>query len=205
MTARRLVAFALVTTLVAAACQGCNLRKVGARARGGDAGAMAASTAEDSTPSGEPQVMVERDKRCAIIAPAGWQKTTGLNDEAELQLKSDDGHLFVIVLTEAKEDLRFKSLEAYAAARHKPMVASLEDAEERATVARTTSQGYRAVETEIFGGKNLVNFAYLFSVVESPEYYHQVVGWSTKSNFAKGEPIFRAMADSLAMTVPPKR
>ena len=68
-------------------------------------------------------------------------------------------------------------------------------------VAERTINNYKVAEVSIEGeiedseGKTVKTF-YLFSVVETPKFYYQILNWTTKENKSKFQNEFRTLVNS---------
>jgi hypothetical protein len=185
------------------AAAGCNHGSAGSAGRrsAGDAGTSAstAATSHASARSTGSSVFLERDKRCFVTTPGDWESSPS-EQWKELRLRRRDDAMYIAMDTTAKEDVHDKDLATYAARRRKALIAGLEDGKALATTTRTTSKGYAEIETEIEGSQTSYNYVYLQMVVESPDYYHYLIGWSLKSKRVEAAPVLRRIADSLEMT-----
>ena len=127
--------------------------------------------------------IVSANGKFRITVPAGWDVEKDLNDAADLQASHRDSEMYIVVLSETKEDLHDMNLEGHSKLTREALLKTVQDS----TISGPTSvtvDGHPAVQYEIRGAVNHVNVVYLHTTVESPKYFHQILAWTVPSRFA---------------------
>lgn len=156
-------------------------------------GTMPVEQSTETVTEGETQRSVREytslDGTVTVSASVQWQQVTDLNDEASLQFQDPQNDLYAILLGEPKEDFD-TNLEGYA-------TLILRNFEQNAPLAEKVSgpvpsalDGFPAVQYEYTTTVDSVKATLLFTFVESDEYYHQILVWSTQSNFDANRAVF---------------
>jgi hypothetical protein len=127
------------------------------------------------------------DGQSQIILPNGWKEHRKLNDAAELQAAHLARNLYVIVLTESKEDLDNLTLEEHSAITRGRLLESL-TAYEVTDPLNFNIKGNPAVQVEIRGQAKNYNVVYLHTTVETAKNFYQILAWTSKSGFEKNRP-----------------
>jgi hypothetical protein len=152
-----------------------------------------ASAADDA------KVVQSKDKRIQITLPDGWESTSlpGITDRW-IQAKSTDKTAFVIVLSEAKGDLKIKSVKEYMdvimkAQRGKKILEDRTESEPK----KLKINGADAIQLEVRGTSKNVNLAYLETFIEFQNRWCHVTTWTVPSNWDECQADFRAIYESL--------
>ena len=151
-----------------------------------------ANAAREAT---KPETITSSDGLVQVTVPFGWSKDK-LNDRAKLSAANRVGELYVIVITEAKEDLADMTIEKYSeitrGAQLKGMKNSTEVGPERHTI-----HGMPVVQYELRGTVDTANAVMIHASVEGKKYYYQVLAWTLKSKWDKEKGGLQAVIDSL--------
>ena len=138
------------------------------------------------------------DSLCQIKMPSSWQKRGGLNDDANLQISSPDQDLFLLVITESKEDFSDFTLKNYFDLTNSSLITGLKDSSFSEPI-ETSISGNKAIQFEIFGTIESTNFAYFFAAVEDTGYYYQIISWVSKSNFIRKKQTILNIVDTFVV------
>jgi len=121
-----------------------------------------------------------------ITLPSGWSQLKDLNDKAELQAGNMLQEMYLIVLTEAKEDFVDMTRKKHSEMTRSILIQSL-TSPEMVGPSEIKVGGNPAVQYEIRGVMNNIKVTYLHTTVESPKNFHQVLAWTLRSRFTKNE------------------
>jgi DnaJ-class molecular chaperone len=140
-------------------------------------------------------VLVDPEKTIQISIPSGWKEDRDLHDSAELQASNRKKELYVIVLSESKEDFQDMTLDRHSEITRATLVKSLTEPQ---TSAATTLKvnGHPAVQYEIRGFINNLSVIYLHTTVETEKNIHQILTWTLKSMYDKNKPALQKVTES---------
>jgi hypothetical protein len=131
----------------------------------------------------KPQVIISSDGKCQITAPGGWQKQTSLNDDASLQAANLRGELYVIVIPESKEGMdESVNLDLVTDAVKENLTKTVGGAIFSEPVS-TVVNGLPAKQFEVSGEVEKLKVTYLYSIVDAPQSYYQVITWTLTPRF----------------------
>lgn len=120
-----------------------------------------------------------------VSVPAYMQETRGLNEAASFEYQSTEKQSYLMVIDDAKSslksiDLSFSSPEEYFLSIQDFYMS---DADKSTLKKRTlTIQNMPSLLTEFERKLENITLSYMIGVVESKEYYYQVVCWTTSDN-----------------------
>ncbi len=135
------------------------------------------------------------DGQSQIILPGGWKEHRKLNDTAELQAANLAKNLYVVVLTESKEDFDNITLEEHSAITRDRLLESLTAYEVNGPV-NLNVKGNPAVQFEIRGQAKNYNVVYLHTTVETAKNFYQILAWTSKSGFERSRAELERVIDS---------
>ncbi len=159
MFSRRLKPIALFLSLFALVCFGTACQKV------------------------EKKDILSLDKKYQITVPGAWEEEKSLHEKADIQAAHRPSNVFVIVLSEGKEDFEGMTIQKHSDITRSSLQESLKDPQEIGPKS-TTINGYPALQYEIRGVfDGYLKVVYLHTTVETPNHFHQILGWTTASNF----------------------
>jgi hypothetical protein len=148
---------------------------------------------EQATP---PKTITSKDGKAQLSVPSTWREDVTLNPVASLQAANTIGEMYVAVITEGKEDFsKDMTLDKFASLAQQQQGQRIESAN-FTTPVRTTINGYPAVQYEVNGTIQNVNLAYLNTIVETPNNFHQILTWTLKSKFDANKPTLQQVAQS---------
>lgn len=110
-----------------------------------------------------------------IVVPATWSIREGLNEEADLQAGSPSSDSYLVVLSEAKDDLVEKSLIEFSAGRREWFE---DDADEKGEVVEFEIGELSALRCEYTMRVDGTPIKYVHVSVEGKDTFHQLLVWS---------------------------
>jgi hypothetical protein len=137
----------------------------------------------------------------AIIVPqfAGKLGFESLNPLANLKVGDTVADVYLIVVSEKKSDVQGDShtLPKYSQNTRTRLTETMSAVRQNGPWWVSVGK-HRAIRYEIYGtSQDGMNVAYLHTIVETPEYFHQVVGWAQADNYQRNLGKIRQVADSL--------
>jgi hypothetical protein len=148
--------------------------------------------------SGAPQAMRSTDGTLEITVPGSW-KTDKLNDQAVIQASNRMGELYVVVVSEPKEDLNDVNLQKYSELTRGQQLKAMKNGSEEGPVARTVN-GLPAIEYVLRGSVDSANVVMKHVAVDGTKRFHQVLVWSLKSKWDSEKGTLDAVVASLKET-----
>lgn len=141
-----------------------------------------AGNGSDSKTSGKDVVLTDSADLTEITLPGGWTEANGLNDEADLQALnlSAGNENYLMVLNEPKTDFDdgFTLQEYYDLIMSMQTDGSLIGNAVHSDPVETDINGNKGIQFEVRGEVDKVKIAYLFTLVESENGFHQVIFWT---------------------------
>ncbi len=135
--------------------------------------------------------------RLTVELPPGWKTVDSLNPLANLKVGDPVADVYLIVVSEKKSEAKESELGRYSLAVRQRLRSSLADSSEQGPWWISIG-AYRALRYEIRGrSQDGMDVIYLHTVVETPEYFHQIVGWAEAKNYPKNQSTLRKVSDSL--------
>lgn len=152
---------------------------------------------EDLVP-GSPKVVQSRDGLTQVVVPASWREQTDLNEEADIQVANLLRELYVIVLSESKQDFDADTtLEEHSEATRSILLEELRDGRVSYAPGPFRIGGYPAVQYQLRGSVDKIKIVYFHTTVEGPNSFHQIVGWTLLSRLTKNESVLQGVIRSL--------
>lgn len=146
--------------------------------------------------SQQPQVVTGTDGKSQLTVPGTWSAQKDLNDNATIQTGNVLAEQYTIVISESKEDFTASmDLDEYADVIRTSAKKTLTDAvlsENRSL----TINGYPAVQFEVDGSVSNIKAKWLYTLIDAPKNFHQVLAWSSASKYEKNKPVFTEVANS---------
>lgn len=148
------------------------------------------------TQMNKPTEVMSADGALSIMVPGLWDLTSQeLNDEADIAVSYASKEQYVIVLAESKQDFDEMTLEAYFSMIEEHMSGSVEDADWSAT-EDITINGCDAKQAELAGTFENIKIKYWVTIVETPNYFSQIIGWTMQSKAEENEPVIKNIINS---------
>jgi hypothetical protein len=151
---------------------------------------------QEADKAGKPTVLTSPDGKYQLTVPGDWRADAELHKEAIIQASNRLSEMYVIVLSDSKEDfaddmtlLRFTNLT------RDNMKGNIISPEITDPIA-TGIGGHPALEYELRGTVGGVKVAYINTTVETATHYHQVLTWTLPSRFDKNQATLREVTRS---------
>ncbi|MGF7047957.1 hypothetical protein J2T13_002463 [Paenibacillus sp. DS2015] len=150
---------------------------------------------------GETAEFTSEDGMMTISLPANWNKQSNLMEDADIQASKIDSEDYLGIISEDKELFADDTtLEEY----HKLIVESqtnsgvLENLKIHDPV-KTQVDGRDALQFEVTGEITKVKVAYLFTLVDHPHHFTQVIFWTIDQYFNDRKPLYQDMTQTLTV------
>ena len=134
----------------------------------------------------QPVVLKSTDGALELTVPSSWRDDSApdrqLNDQAVLQASNRASELYVIVLSEAKEDLAGMDLEKFSEVTRSSQLQSMTNGVEEGPKKRTIN-GLPAIEYVLKGTVDKANVVMKHVAIDGPTRYHQMLVWTLKSKW----------------------
>ncbi|PSB03344.1 hypothetical protein [Merismopedia glauca] len=144
--------------------------------------------ATTSTTPASGNAYVSENGEIQVNLPSGWSKATGLNAKAELQVSNPSRDMYLIVLSESKEDFEKAgqevNLQKHSDITKGILLKSLKNAQTNGPKSLTVN-GNPALQDEISGVTSNLKVVYLHTTVETDDNYHQILAYTSQDDFAK--------------------
>jgi hypothetical protein len=147
----------------------------------------------------QPKTLKSADGTLELTVPGSWNKDTELHKQAAIQASNRMGELYVIVLSETKEDLADMDLAKFSELTRGSQLKAMKNAAEEGPVNRTIN-GMKAIEYVLKGSVENANIMMKHIAVDGPKHYHQVIVWTLKSKWETEKATLDAVVDSLKET-----
>jgi hypothetical protein len=148
----------------------------------------------------QPVALKSADGALQITVPSTWSDDSApdrkLNDQAVLQASNRGSELYVIVLTEEKEDLSGMDLAKFSEVTRGSQLQSMTNGVEEGPKKRTIN-GMPAIEYVLKGTVDKANVVMKHVSVDGAKRYHQVLVWTLKSKWDAEQGALDAVIDSL--------
>lgn len=120
-----------------------------------------------------------------ITAPILWDdmtryKKTMQMEDSTLVICDDSGDVWVMVITETKEELSMISLSQFAEICAEQLISNLSKGVSVGDPIQVTLNGHRAIQYEIQGTVDGDRATYLHTSVEGKRHYHQIIGFTLR-------------------------
>jgi hypothetical protein len=154
--------------------------------------------------SDENEKIIKSTEGCCVVSvPGSWNEEKELNAKANMQAANRLKELYIIVISEPKEDFEEMTLENHSELTRAGFMKSLKGAQITGPVSLTVNKN-PAVQYEISGSSNNVKIVALHTTIESEKYYHQILAWTIKSRIEKNKPILQKVVQSFKEVSSPK-
>jgi hypothetical protein len=136
------------------------------------------------------------DGHSKLLLPPRWKSLPDLTDKGVLRAGNHADEEYVLVLTEEKVDFAVQAdLSKYGEIVTGNMRQELMNPEIGQPKALTIG-GRKALQYEVHGAVDLLNIAYLITVIDGAERYHQVIVWTKESKFKRARPALERTVSS---------
>jgi cytochrome c biogenesis protein ResB len=142
---------------------------------------------------------VSENGQIQVNLPSSWNKTQGLNEKADLQVANTSKNMFLIVLSESKEDFKKAGkeldLQKHSDITRGILLKNLTNGKESQPKSLTVN-GKPAIQYEITGTVEKLNVAYLHTTVETDKNYQQILAYTSQDDFTKNRPEMEEVINS---------
>ena len=146
---------------------------------------------------GSPKVVQSRDGLTQMVVPASWREQTDLNDVADLQVANPRQELYVIVLSESKQDFDADTtLQEHSELTRGILLETLRNGQVSYEPDQFPIGGYPAVQYQLRGSVDKIKIVYLHTTVEGRNGFHQIIAWTLPSRLNKNEPVLQSVVRS---------
>jgi hypothetical protein len=144
------------------------------------------------------QVITATDNKSELTVPGSWEKQSGLNNEAAIQVANLIGGQYAIVITESKKDLGSDiTLQQFAdAVKENTTKNVLIQNVVMSEPKPITINGYPAVQFESNGTAAGIKLNWIYTLINAPKNYHQVITWSLAAKYEQNKPVLLEVANS---------
>ena len=143
-----------------------------------------------------PKVIVAKDRSAQITVPDGWTEDPELAAAASVQASRRSDELYVVVVSEARADLKDSDVEDYSELARSRQLASMEGASET-PLERKVLNGFPALQSELRGsvaGDRRV--VMLHAAVQTRYRYLQVLAWTLEDRWDRSRATLQTVVDS---------
>ena len=150
--------------------------------------------------SKKPKVINSTDNKCQLTVPGSWNLEKDLNDVANLQVANRFAEQYTIVISESKQDFGPKmDINKFTDLIRKEVPTAVPGAfiTENNPI---TINGYPAVQFEVEGSIDDIKAKWLYTMVDAPNNFHQIIAWSLNSKYEKNKPVFLEVINSFKET-----
>ena len=148
----------------------------------------------------QPQIITSVDAKTQITVPGTWKKETNLNEAATLQVSNAFQQLYLVVMTQTKEDVTEEvTLDKLTEISREDITGNVSNAQIGETVPLTIN-GYPARQFEISGTVEGFKAKYIYTVVEAPADFYQIAAWTLASRFESNKAELQEVINSFKET-----
>lgn len=148
---------------------------------------LLSAVACSSPPGPKTKDISSADGKLRITVPSAWEERKGLNDSADLQAAYLPSEMYVVVLSEPKEDFQDMTLAKHSELTREALMEGVKDPVVSGPFALQVD-GHPAIQYEIRGAVNNVKIVYLHVTVDGAKYFHQILTWTIPSRFEANKP-----------------
>ncbi len=158
----------------------------------------------------KPKVITSEDGKCQLTVPGSWSVRKDLNEEASIQVANLFAEQYTVVIADSKADFTDDvGLGGYAEMIRKGATNAIQTpivSEDRSLLVN----GYPALQFEVSGSIESVKARWIYTVIDAPKGYYQIVAWTLHSKYEANKPVllevsssFRENEDSISPPPPP--
>ena len=128
--------------------------------------------------------------------PAGWEEMPELHESADLEAGSKTADAYLVVVSEKKSILPAQTLEKYSQFTREAIGRAM-GFPQYIGPRKSHINSLLALQYEIRAiGKFGTRLVELHTAVESKDYFHQIVLWTSAERFKANEPVMKAITES---------
>jgi len=138
-----------------------------------------------------------------IGIPSGWNEMPDLHPSADIEVGNETADAYFLVVSERKSILPKETLAEYSTYTRQGLDKSLQFPQDLGP-RHLKINGLAALQYEIRAyGKSGKKLVYLHTVIETPEYFHQIVGWTASGEFKQNQATLKTITDSFRENAAP--
>jgi hypothetical protein len=144
----------------------------------------------------ETKVIEALDGQSRITVPKGWNANYNLSEIAAIGASDNINQKFALVVTETKENFSSDiTIDEYCnlVVEYMELSVSNSNITEK---KKLTINGKQAVQFELWGEIDKIKIAYLITIIETEDNFHQVTLWTMQSRFNEFKEEFSKIAES---------
>jgi hypothetical protein len=149
--------------------------------------------------NGRTQILKALDGQSQIAVPTSWERADKIHEKAELGAADRRNEMYVIVLTESKQDFGDIDLEKFSTITRSKLMKNL-SSPEASGPTRLSVNGSQALQYEIGGTIDKMNVVYFHTSVEGGNNYYQVIAWTLRSRIEKNREVLEKIIQSFKVT-----
>lgn len=154
-----------------------------------------AGNSNSKTSASTDVVIRSADGKLQVSVPPTWKSTTELNDKAELQVSDTTNKMYLIVLTDNKDDYTSMDLDRHSRSTLDTLTKAMTYSN-KVGPTNLTIDGNPAVQYEVRGEIKNLNVVYLHTTVETSSHYQQIVAWTLQTTYADREQLLKNIIQS---------
>lgn len=140
------------------------------------------------------------DNGLQMRIPDTWSADDQLNPVAVIQASNREAESYVVVISDLKDDLaEDATLEEFGEIAVEEFVSSLSDTEVTAP-AEVEGSELDALRYGVTASADELELSYLFTVMETPDSFIQVIAWTLRSQMAEQRETLEAISNSVSLT-----
>jgi bifunctional DNA-binding transcriptional regulator/antitoxin component of YhaV-PrlF toxin-antitoxin module len=148
----------------------------------------------------QPKTLIGIDGKCQITIPGGWREDKQLNEKGVIQASNRLNEQYVLVMSNDKQDFaKSMTLSGITKLLREDLSENITEAETTAPIP-TTVNGYPAEQFEASGSVQGIKVKYVYTVVDMPQNYYQILAWSLASRFDANKPQLLEVVNSFQKT-----
>jgi Domain of unknown function (DUF1795). len=143
------------------------------------------------------KILTALNGKISVSVPKSWKEMPELHPNADIRAGDENSDIYLLVVSERREILpKGQPLEQYSEYLREAYAKPLLNVQQ-AGPWHVSVKGRRGLRYEIrHVSREGVPVATLHTVVESPEYFHQLVLWTNATRYSKNQTTMRQIADS---------
>ncbi len=123
-----------------------------------------------------------------LDVPANWH-VLDLHDDPDIEIGNELEETYLIVLSDAKEDLYGWNLTKHSRLTLGNFLTSIDFPEIVGPISLEVN-GNPAVQFEIHGSAQGLSISYIHTTIETSGYFNQILSWTLQSRFEEKRPVF---------------
>lgn len=136
--------------------------------------------------SDKTEIHLSKDEKFQITVPSDWSKDSDLNEEADISVSNRFSEKYFVALSEAKQDFDGEiTLADFESAVAENFTDSVENGKFIVEPHEKSIKGNPAIQFTIKGKVDGIRVIYLFTTLETPTHFHQLIAWTLESRYSR--------------------